>query len=52
MTGVSFESASWDIRDKEFSENDIRVATKGRLPTYIQDELGDNHEEYRSILHE
>ena len=50
--GVSFESASWDVRDKEFSNKAIRVATKGRLSLSILDELEDNRKDYCSILHE
>ena len=44
MKGMSFESTSWDIRDKLFSDNYICIATKDRLSTYMQDELEDNHE--------
>ena len=52
MKGMSFESASWEFCKKDISEHIIPVVAKDRLPTSMQDELEDNHEEYFSILHE
>ena len=52
MKGVSFDSASWDVCGKEFSKQDIHVATKDGLTSYIQNSLENNHEGYHSILHE
>ena len=52
MKGVSFESARWDACDKEFSNQVICVSTKDGIPSSMQDELEDNHEDYLSILNE
>ena len=37
MKGEGYYQADWTVRDKEFSENDIRVATRDELPTSMQD---------------
>ena len=47
-----FESDNWAIQDKEFKEDVIRVNTKDRLSTSMQDELEDKHEDYFPIPHE
>ena len=52
MKGDILESDSWDILDKEWSESEIFVAIKNRLPITMQDELEDNQEDYNSIAHE
>ena len=49
MKTVLLEEDSWDLRNKEFNKDVIRVATKDRLPASMQDELEDNHEDYHSI---
>ena len=49
MKAGGLESADWAFRNKEFNEYGIQVATKDGLHTYIQDELEDKHEDYRSI---
>ena len=52
MEGVGFKESSWDVRDKEFNEDIIQVATKYGLTKSIHNELEDNQEEYCSITHE
>ena len=52
MKVMSFESASWEVCDKDISKHVILVADKDGLPTSIQGELEDNHEDNCSILHE
>ena len=52
MKGKSFQSDSWDVSNKEFYGDYIQVAFKYGLPSYIQDQLEDNQEEYCSLGHE
>ena len=52
MKDKSYKSANWDVRNKGLSENDIRIAIKDGLPSYMQDKLEDNQEEYSSLDHE
>ena len=40
MKGESYESANWDVRNKELSEKEIHVAINDGLSSYMQDELG------------
>ena len=37
---------------KKFSIHEIQVAIKDGLPSSIQDELGDNQEDYNTLTHE
>ena len=39
MRGQEYDESEWAIHDKELSDNDIRVATKNGIPTYMQDKL-------------
>ena len=39
MRGLGSKEDSWDIRDKEFNEYVIKVATKDGLPIPTKDEL-------------
>ena len=38
--------------NKELSQDDIRVATKDRLPASMQDEMQDKDKDYSSLKHE
>ena len=50
--GVGYEEDSWEIRDKYFNKDVISVTTKDGIPTFMQDDLDDNQENYSSITHE
>ena len=52
MKGESYEEANWKFLGQYFTVSEIRVATKQRLPSSIQDELDDHQEDYRSLSHE
>ena len=52
MKGGEFEQADWNVRDKEWNEDVISVATKYRLPISMNNELEDKHEDYSSTPHE
>ena len=52
MKGKSYEAANWKVRDQEFTVSEIRVAIKGRPPSYMQYELDGHQEDYRSLTHE
>ena len=39
MKGGGFKASYWAVRKKCFNEDVIRVVTKDRLPTSMQDEL-------------
>ena len=52
MKGGGYEAANWKLCDKEFSVHDIRVVVKDGLPSFIQDDLEDNNEDYLSLAHE
>ena len=52
MKGKSYEADNWKICGQEFSVNDILVAIKDRPPSFIQDKLEDNQEDYFSLTNE
>ena len=52
MKGESFESDNWKICNNELYVHDIRFEVKDGLPSSMQDDFGDNQEEYRSFTHE
>ena len=45
----SYEAAIWKVCDKELSVHDICVVIKDGLPSYMQDELEYNQEDYCSL---
>ena len=49
--GDKYDMAYWTICDKEFSEDDICVATKDGLPTSTQYEIEDKDKDYHSLIH-
>ena len=52
IKGRGFNSADQAFRVKEFNKYVIQVATKDGLPTSIQVDLEDKHEDYFPIYHE
>ena len=52
MKGESFKADNWKFREKEFSENEIQVDIEDGLPSSMQDELGDNQEDYYFLARE
>ena len=48
----NYKADNWKSRDQELYVNEIRFAIKDGLPSYMQDELEDNQEEYYSLTHE
>ena len=52
LKGGDYNQADWAVREKEWSEYEIRVETKDWVPTSIQDEMEDKDKEYRSLPHE
>ena len=49
--GREYYDADWAVCDNEFSDNEFGVATRKRLPTFVQDELYDKEKDCRSITH-
>ena len=47
IKGDRYEASNWKVRDQEFTISEIRVAIKDGLPSSMQDELDDHHEDYR-----
>ena len=49
--GYEYDQVDWNVRDKEFSEGDICVATKDSFPASIQDFMEDTENYYPSFAH-
>ena len=43
---------NWNVRNEEFTISDIRIYIKERLPKYMEDELDDHPNNYRSLIYE
>ena len=52
MKDKRYESVIWGIHNKVLSENEIYIAIKDGLPSFMKDELKDNQEDYLSPDHE
>ena len=49
MKGECYGKDNWKFHDQEFTVSDIHVAIKDGLTSYMQDELEDHQEDYRSL---
>ena len=52
MKGESVEAANWVIRNQYLTAGKVWREIKDGLPKYIQDELEDHPEDYRSLTYE
>ena len=46
MKGKSADAANLTVRNQEFTDSELRLAIKDRLPSSMQDELEDHPEDY------
>ena len=51
MKGQEYDEVDQAVRDKEFSENEICIATKDVLPTSMRDEIDNKDKDYLSVTH-
>ena len=49
--GDVYDQSNWWVRNIYFAEDDIRVATKDGLPTYMQDEMECKDTDFFSLTH-
>ena len=46
MNGKSVMAANWSVRNKEFTNSDLRLSIRDGLPKSMRDELDDHPEDY------
>ena len=52
MKGKSADAANLTVHNQEFTDSELRLAIKDRLPSSMQDELEDHPEDYWSLTYE